>query len=84
MFEYNIYNNSDNEFIGTFSTLLELKQWAYKISCDSDEEVIKSNIQIFYKLKSSNPKQTQVCLQEWFDWCYKKENLNTHKKYLDE
>lgn len=84
MFEYNVYNKSDNKFIVTFTTLLELKQWAYEMSCDFNKEVIKNDIQIFYKLKSFKAKQTQKYLEECFDCYYKKEIFNTHKKYIDE
>lgn len=84
MFEYNVYNKSDNKFIGTFTTLLELKQWAYKMSCDFDKEAIKNDMQIFYKFKSSKAKQTQIYLEEWFDCYYKKEIFNTYKKHIDE
>lgn len=82
--EYNIYEKSDNKFVGTFKTLLELKQWAYRMLCDFDEENIKRDIDMFYKLKNAKAKETQQILEDWLDWHYKKEEMCKHEEYLDE
>jgi hypothetical protein len=82
--EYNLYCKIENNFLGTYSSLKEMKIDLFHLFCDNEKETLKELADFFAeKIRPMKQDQFNKWLDESFSYYYKKEDIGTHLQYFD-